>query len=204
MYHGGESVYDTCFVCITIERCIAYAGHHARRRTLDEWDNVFNSCHEHSHDFLTEFYGDVSITLAKYFFIIQMSGKPQWNIIMSQLTEIRQCNDILRNLDSRRSPNHERLMKYIICSLTLSIKWFHYSSTTNIIHLVDCKNFVLFQFLRGPIHSIDFYHGRYIEIHQGSGSLFIPRTFFFWIHDDEGIQFIPTFFPFHFLVGGCT
>ena len=137
MYHGWESVYDTCFVCITIERCIACAGHHARRRTLDEWDKVFISCHEHSRDFLTEFYEMFHYHSKVFFFIIQMSGKPQWNIIMSRSTEIRQCNDILRNLDSRRSPNHERLMKYIICSMTLSIKWFRYSSTTNIIHLVD-------------------------------------------------------------------
>ena len=107
-----------------------------------------------------------------------MSGKPQWNIIVSRLTEIRQCNDIFRNLDSRRSLHNERLMKDIISSLTLSIKWFQNSSTTNIIHLVDCKKMFLFQFLRGSIHPIDFSHGWYIEIHDDSGYLFISITFF--------------------------
>ena len=138
MYHRGESVYNTCLICITIERCIAYSGQHARRRTLDDWDNVFISCHEHSREFLSQFYELFPFPLQSIFFIvIQMSDKPQWNIIVSRIREIRQCNAILRNLDSRRSPHNDRLTNYIISSVAISIKWFRYSSTTTIIHLVD-------------------------------------------------------------------
>ena len=75
--------------------------------------------------------------LSEVFFIIQMSDKPQWNIIMSRIREINQCNAIIRNLDARRSPDNERLMKYIIYTMTFSMKWFRYSSTKNLICLVD-------------------------------------------------------------------
>ena len=56
MYHGGQAVYDTCLVCITIERCVVYAGQHARRRTLNDWDLMFISCHEYSRESLAAFH----------------------------------------------------------------------------------------------------------------------------------------------------
>ena len=56
MYCGGEAVYNTCMVCVTIERCIAYSGQLARRRTLLEWDRIIAFFHEHSRDFLSLFY----------------------------------------------------------------------------------------------------------------------------------------------------
>ena len=72
-----------------------------------------------------------------FFFIIQMAGKPQWSTIVRRLREIRQCNEILRCTELRRSPNNERVMKYILCCMTISMKCLRHSCTKTIIHLVD-------------------------------------------------------------------
>ena len=72
-----------------------------------------------------------------FFFIIQMAGKPHWSTIVRRLKEIRQCNDILRCTELRRSPNNERVMKYILCCMTISMKCLRHSCTKTIIQLVE-------------------------------------------------------------------
>ena len=56
MYHGGQNVYETCWICRTIERCVVYSGEERRRRTLEEWDAIFNACHNYSYNFLSRFH----------------------------------------------------------------------------------------------------------------------------------------------------
>ena len=56
MYHGGETFHNTCVVCVTIERCVAYSGQLSQRRTVIEWDQLFVFCHENSREFLAIFH----------------------------------------------------------------------------------------------------------------------------------------------------
>ena len=77
------------------------------------------------------------LSIVFFFFIIQMAGKPQWSTIVRRLKEIRHCNEILRCTELRRSPNNDRLTKYIISCMIISVKCFRHSCTKTIIQLVE-------------------------------------------------------------------